>query len=283
MAHDPYQLVQKAHSIPSLPEIFYQLVAIIDDPNVSLSDISNVISEDTSLSARLLRIANSAMFNFPSRINTISQAITIIGTQQIRELVLATSVISIFKGISSDLVDMQSFWRHSIACGIAARAIATLRRAGNIEQFYVLGLLHDIGLLLSVTLIPDKAKIALTRCQQGGELLYRVEREVLGFNHGGLGAALLKAWRLPDAVQEPVGCHHSPTIASAYPEAAAIVHLAEIIVQGLSLGNSGEQWVSPLDQKAWRILALAEGSIATIVDILDQQYMEAVRLFLTDV
>lgn len=281
MAHDPYQLVQQAGNIPSLPEIFYQLVEIIDDPDTNLSDIANVIAKDTALSARLLRIANSAMFSFPNRINTISHAITVIGTNQIRELVLATSVISAFKGISSEFLDMESFWRHSIACGIAARAIATLQRAPNIEQFYVLGLLHDIGLLLSVTLIPDKAKIVLTRCRDG-ELLYRVEREVLGFNHGGLGTALLKTWHLPDAVQEPVGCHHSPTIATLYPEATAIVHIAEILVQGLSLGDSGEHWVSPLDQKAWRILSLPEGSIPIIVDILDQQFMEAVRLFLSD-
>ncbi|CAK0764972.1 HDOD domain-containing protein [Gammaproteobacteria bacterium] len=282
MTHDPYQLVQQAGTIPSLPQIFYQLVAIIDDPNICLSDIAKVIADDTSLAARLLRISNSAMFNFPSRINTISQAITVIGTQQIRDLVLATSVISIFKGISSELVDMESFWRHSIACGIGARAIATLRRAVNVEQFYVLGLLHDIGLLLSVTLVPEQANIALKRCQQNGELLYRAEREVFGFNHGGLGAALLKTWRLPDVIQESVGCHHVPTAASAYPEAAAIVHLAEIIAQGLSLGNSGEHWVAPLDQKAWRTLALPEGSITTVVNILDQQFTEAVRLFLSD-
>lgn len=282
MAIDPYQLVQKAHTVPSLPEIFYQLVAVIDDPNISLSSIASLISEDTALTARLLRIANSAMYSFPTKINTISQAITIIGTKQIRELVLATSVMSIFKGISSNLVDMESFWRHSIACGIAARAIAILRRTANIEQFYVIGLLHDIGLLLSVTLIPDKASLILNRCRQDGELLYKIEREILGFNHGGLGAALLKSWRLSDAIQEPVGCHHSPTIANSHSEAASIVHLAEIIVQGLNFGNSGEHWVSPLDEKAWRNLSLPEGSIANIINVLDEQFTEALNLFLND-
>ncbi|CAK0737950.1 HDOD domain-containing protein [Gammaproteobacteria bacterium] len=282
MTSDPYQLIQQAPTIPSLPEIFHQLVAIIDDPQINLSDIAKVIADDTSLSARLLRIANSAMFNFPSKITTITQAITVIGTQQIRDLVLASSVISIFKGVSCEMVDMESFWRHSIACGIAARTIATLRHSVNVEKYYVLGLLHDIGLLLSISLIPEQANIALKRCQLEGELLHRVEREIQGFNHTELGAALLKIWRLPEAIQVPVGYHHTPNVTNAYPEDAAVVHLAEIIVQGLALGNSGEQWVSPLDQRAWRSLALPKGSITNITNILDQQFVEATRMFLSD-
>ena len=109
--------IEDITDIPSLPEIFIRVNEVVNNPRSSLEDVGKVISEDTGLTARLLKIVNSAFYGFPSHIETISRAVTIVGTQQLRDLALATSVIRLFSGIPHDLLDMESFWRHSVACG----------------------------------------------------------------------------------------------------------------------------------------------------------------------
>src|SRR3972149_10468155 len=115
MQRSAESLVKGALKVVSLPEVFIRLNEAINNPYNNLSDIADIISDDTGLAARMLRVANSAMFNFSSPVVTISHAVTIIGTRQLRDLVLATYAIQAFKGIPGDLVDMKSFWKHSIA------------------------------------------------------------------------------------------------------------------------------------------------------------------------
>jgi HD-like signal output (HDOD) protein len=274
------EFIEGVVQVASLPEIVTRLNEVIDDPYSDLSDIADIISSDTGLAARLLRIANSAMFNFPSRVSTISHAITIIGTKQLRDLVLATTVIRVFAGIESRLVNMESFWRHSIACGIVARVIAAYRHEPNIEGLYIMGLLHDIGRLVIYMKCPELADEMLRRSHEEGALLYEVERQTLGFDHGRVGCLLLKAWQLPEVLQEAVGCHHSPSEAARYPEDAATIHVADMIANALQMGSSGGHLVPPLVDEAWQQIGLSAGLIGTMVPQVERQYDDAVELFL---
>ena len=158
MATGLLEIIKGNEDLPSLPAIFNEVNEAVDDPRSSMGDIAEIISSDISLSARILRLVNSAFFGFPSRIDTISHAVTIIGTQQLRDLVLATAVIDLFRGIPSELVDMRSFWQHSISCGIASRILSSYHREANIEHFFVAGLLHDLGRLILYIKIPDQTK-----------------------------------------------------------------------------------------------------------------------------
>ncbi len=273
-------LVSSAENIGSLPQVFNRLDAAINDPFSDLAAIGDILAEDSGLSARLLRIANSAMFNFPGRIETVTRAITVVGTKQLRDLVLATSVISLFKDIAPELVDMESFWRHSIGAGIAARAIATYRRESNIERHYVMGLLHDIGRLLIFIARPAEASASLRRCRDGGMLLYQAEREVLGFDHSSVGDELMRLWRLPESLREPVALHHMPARGGRFAEEAATVHVADVLANALGLGSSGEHSVPPLDLGAWGRLGLPASAIAVLVRQVEKQYEDAVEIFL---
>jgi HD-like signal output (HDOD) protein len=280
MSRSAESLVKGAISVASLPEIFTRLNEEVNNPYSNLADIADIISEDTGLAARMLRIANSAMFSFPSPVITISHAITILGTRQLRDIVLATYAIKSFKGIPDDLVNMRSFWQHSIACGIAARVIATYRREPNIERFYVLGLLHDIGLLILYQEIPSVASTILKKCCQEGLLLYTAEEEVLGYNHALVGRLLLKEWRLPESAQEAVGCHHCPLLATSYPDEAALIHVADILATSMQMGDGGECRVPPLEAEAWARIGLPASMISDIIQQIDIQYDDVVELFL---
>ena len=136
-------------------------IDLINDPDASAAEIGDVISEDPALTARLLKIVNSAFYGFPSRIETVSRAITIVGTLELLDLILAASVVKAFSGIPSELVDMDQFWEHSLYTGVTARVLAGRHRAPDTERYFVAGLLHDIGALVLYRQLPRQSRAAL--------------------------------------------------------------------------------------------------------------------------
>lgn len=282
MDTSPRDLLRGYVEVSSLPSIHLRLEEAINNPKKSMSDIAKVIREDPGLTARLLRIVNSAFYNFPSKVETISQAVTIVGTQQLSALALATSVMKMFKGIQSNLVSMDSFWRHSIACGLAARVLATMRRDNNAERFFVAGMLHDIGRLILYTKLTERSQDILQRARTTPMLLYEAEREALGFTHAVVGGLLLQAWKLPTSLEEIVMYHHNPTSATRFPMETAIVHLSDIVVHAMDLGSSGETYVPPIDPSAWEKLGLHPSVLGSVEEQVDRQYHDALQTMMAD-
>lgn len=280
MSWTAQRIVEETKKVSSLPTVYYQLTAAVDNPATCNRDMERIIHTDSGLVARLLRIANSAMYTFPSRIDTIGRAITIIGTAQLRELALATSIIRIFKDIPVALVDMRSFWEHSIACAITARALAGFHREANPERYFVAGLLHDIGRILMYDKVPQQMEEALSQAAESNRLLFEVEREVLGFDHAAVGRILLTEWKLPTHTINAVRYHHSPKMDDLYND-ATIVHVADIMANSLQLGTSGERLVPPLDTVAWDNLKLDVSLITLSHEQLIRQFEEATQILLS--
>ncbi|MBF0558066.1 MAG: HDOD domain-containing protein [Nitrospirae bacterium] len=255
MASQIASLISENIKLFSLPSIFLRLNDAINDLRSSVTDIGNIISEDQGLTVRMLKLANSPLYGFPSRIETISKAVLIIGTKQIRDLTLATSIIRVFKGIPEDFITMETFWRHSIACGVIARIIAGYRREPNVETFFTAGILHDIGRLVMYTKIPAECSNILSQVAKNPQLLFKAERERLGFDHADVGGLLLKEWKLPQNLTEAVAYHHNPDKASQYPVEAAAIHIADILAHAMQLGSSGEKYVPSLSEEAWAKLS----------------------------
>ena len=214
-------LVDRTSTVYSLPLFYDRLNEAINHPRTSVNDIARIITEDQGLTARLLRLANSPMFGWFGKVDSINRAVTIIGTQQLRDLALAASVMGVFRGIPPELMDMPGFWRHSIACGIIARTLAVWRRDTNVERFFVAGMLHDVGQIIMAVAVPDLVRDILVESRETAELLQVRERQRLGFDHADAGSALLKAWKIPANIVEPVECHHRPGRAEQYPLEAA--------------------------------------------------------------
>ena len=279
---DPALIVRGVTKVASLPTVFVKLDEAINSPRSTNKDLAKIISDDTALAARLLRIANSALYNFPQKIDTVTHAITVIGISQLRDLVLACSVIKMFKDMPEDMLTMESFWRHSMACGIAARVIAGTRREANVERFFVAGLLHDIGRLIMLMEMTQEMSIVFGTREKTPELLYSIEHELLGFDHARLGGLLLKAWQLPERLEEAVTFHHHPHRARKFPIDASIIHLADIIANAMRLGSSGERYVPPLNEEAWKAIDRTPDIMVTVMDQLTSQYNDAVQFILGD-
>jgi putative nucleotidyltransferase with HDIG domain len=282
MLASPQALLGGRLKIPSLPLICSRLSEAVDDPRSSTVEIAQLISHDPALTARLLKLVNSSFYGFPSRIETPSQAVMVVGTAHLCDLALTTSITRIFRDIPPDLVSMDSFWRHSIACGLAARLLAAQRREPDGERFFVAGVLHDIGRLVIYLQAPDAARQALGRARERDELLHVCEREVLGFDHAAVGAALMRAWRLPASLEEAVAHHHAPARASRYPVEAALVHVADIIARSLDLGTTGEVFVPPLDGPAWEALDLSPTVVPGVVEELIARFDDVTRAMLVE-
>ncbi len=260
--------------------IYYKIEEVISRPNTSMADIGKIVSQDPGLTVRLLRLVNSAFFNFPSKIETITQALVVIGTQQLRELVLATSIVNLFQGIPKDLVNMESFWRHSIACGLAARIMATYRNEPNAERFLIAGMVHDIGRLIMYKKIGDLCRSTLIQSRTFGTPLFQAEKEVIGFDHCHIGRLLLQTWNLPKSLEEAVTYHHRPSLATHYPVEAATVHMADIFVNALQWGTSGSHDVPPLEPSAWDLLELPPSLLPSLLHQLRSQVQEVIHSIL---
>lgn len=280
MALDAERIVTSVLKVATLPEVALRFSEAIKNPLSSNQDLENIVSEDSALAAKVLMIANSALFNFPSKIDTISNAIAIIGHKQLSELVLSCSIVAMFKDIPQDVIDMEQFWRHSIAVATAARIIASSRREQNIEKYFTSGLLHDIGKLIIFVEAPKYAVEVLKQCADKKELMYKVEKDVLGFDHAKLGAMLLKKWKLPDEVVAAVYYHHMPSVSSGNIIAPATIHIADILTHSLQFGSSGEEFVPTFNEKAWKSLDLEVEVIGPVLEQLNVQHAEAVKYIL---
>jgi HD-like signal output (HDOD) protein len=252
--------------LPEMPSIVFKLNEEINNPLASAENIARVVNKSPGLTALLLKIVNSPFYGFPSRIDKVSRAVTLIGTREISNLALGISVIALFTNIPRQLVSMHSFLRHSLSCGIMARIIAAHKKLPQTEQMFVAGLLHDIGRLILYRYLPHESRAILAKARNEKQILYQVEARELEWDHTDIGSCLLKQWKLPFILENNVSCHHEPLKAQNCTQ-ATILHLADCMSNALGLGTSGECLVPQLDTTAWDYLGLP----ATLLGVVARQ------------
>jgi putative nucleotidyltransferase with HDIG domain len=274
----PFALVRKEIELPALPCIFYQINDVINNPRSSARDIAKVIENDSSLSARLLRLTNSVMYGFRSKIDTISRAVLMIGTKEIGSLALGITIMTHFRDIPGNTLDMKSFWKHNMACAIASRVLAGFRNIANLERLFVGALLHDIGRLILCKYKPNQLSETIRMAQIENKFLYELERQIIGLKHSTIGALLLKEWKLPTSLETIVKYHHQPMRAQD-PLEPAIVNVADIITNAAGIGSSGERLVSSLNPEVWNQLRLPPTVFAVILKQVDRQISRLIGIF----
>ncbi len=260
------QFVRSSGTLPSLPTIFIEIRHAVDNPNSSIRHIAAIIQKDQGLASRLLRLANSAFYGFPRKVETIDDALHLIGLREMRDLALATTVIESFKDIPPHLLDVRNFWKHCIACATAGGLLAQSRHEPNPERFFVAGLLHDIGRLVLVLRAPEKMSEALERSRIEKIPLCQTETAVFGFDHAALGGALLEWWKLPPALVDMVRWHHKPSAARYAITEASVIQFADFLSSALGIGNSGQPLVPPFCSDGWIRSHLDHSDLAKVMD-----------------
>lgn len=269
---DPRELVASVGRLGSPPAIYSSLVAVLEHPGRGASDIAAVISEDPALSARLLRLVNSSFFAFPRHVDSIQLAVTMAGTAQIRDLVLATSVVALFGEIPGSELDMDRFWRHALACGVGARVLASMHGEANVEACFLAGLLHDVGRLVLLQELPEAMGQAMALAREEGIELQDAERRVLGCDHAQVGQALVERWNLGALLEEAVAFHHAPVLATRFPWQTSAVHVADVMAECAGWGHSGACVAPALAPEAWCRVGVEEHRIPPLLDFVGSQW-----------
>ena len=266
-------------SLGSYGPVLAEIEAALQSPQCNLNSIGDAIQKDPDLTARLLRLANSPFFGFANRLSTVAEAVSLLGIQQIEDMIVASSVLEQFKGVPEQLVNMDSFWRHSLAVGICARLLAMERRLPKPDKFFVAGLLHDVGRLVLFSQATEQAK-KVFECSQSEKILLRdAEKKVLGYDHQQIAAELLQSWSYPNALVQAVAFHHAPGSSVARLD-ASVVHVADHLVNAMGIGSSGERFIPPLDEKSWAMLGLGPEILGRLIEAVDEQILAVEEAFL---
>lgn len=267
------QLLDQAEGLISFPDVCLKVNALVNSGSASAAEIGAVIEKDPALTARLLKIANSPFYGFASSIETVSRAVTVLGGREIRDLAFATSAIKAFD-VKPGLETVGDLWSHNVYCAIAGRQLAAGSTRGRAESIFVAGLLHDIGRLLFISLLPETTLAKVERLNAGahGEAnLYLAEQEVIGFDHATAGGALIRRWGLPDSLYECVRYHHQPASASEYPLEVSIVHLADCVAHAAQDNSGIDRQLAAVDPLAWDQTGLTLDDLENVLpSVLEQ-------------
>lgn len=231
------ELLDDVQGLVSPPDVCMRLFEMIHSPATGAREIAEVIGVDANLTVRLLRIANSAFYNFGGKIETVSRAVTIIGNSDLYQLVLSISAVKTFTNIPNELVKMETFWRHSIYTALLAKALAVRAHFLHPERLFIAGLVHDIGSLVLYHQRPDAMRDILLVADGDEEVLYQTELDQLQFSHASVAAYLMEQWNFPPQLLEAVKWHHQPEQAEGARLEAHILYLANHLVNESEQGN----------------------------------------------
>lgn len=250
------ELVQGLDDLPSLPAVVMELLGSIDQEDIDISVLAKKVAADQALTAKTLRLANSSAFGLQVKATTIQQAMTYLGFQSTRNLILAAAMTGCFPSGRCPSFDDKAFWRLSIATAACARVLARHMRF-NQDVAFTAGLLHGIGRLVLVTRYPEQYDAVLRERKRLDGNLQDTERAMLGVDHVLAGAALAEHWQFSGTMQQAIAFHHAPETPGA-GFLATIVHVANAVAHALDLAGDADELVPAVSSVAWTALGLTE-------------------------
>ncbi|MCS6296110.1 MAG: HDOD domain-containing protein [Nitrospira sp.] len=249
--------IEQVGELPTLPHVVQKLASMIGRPNISAEEIGALIEKDQVLSAKVLRLANSPFYGFPSRIASVAHAVVVLGLSVVKGLTLCATAFDIMKNAG-----MNELWRHSLGVALTAHILGAKAGMKNPEEVFVGGLLHDIGKVVLYVKWPDVGQQITLATRNTSRSLMETEQALFEVSHADVGGWLATAWHLPTSLREPILHHHSPSAAQDAKLQTAIVHVADVLVKGLACGNPGDDLVPPLSRQAWDLVGLDAQGLA---------------------
>lgn len=268
------QVLSGASALPTLPEVAHYIITSVDDDTSNADELVALLNTDPAIVARILSVANSSVFGLSSRVDSMREAILVLGLEEIRSITLATAVVDRFDMKSANF-DPRMLWRHSIGVATCARIIAEENQF-NAEAAFTAGLLHDIGQLLLFAVAPKYFEEVLMRRQRLDEPIIAAERAVFGFDHAVAGGELMKNWRLPADIADGILGHHDPDWGD-FGEMGDLIHVAEVLSHALDLGELPNNRVPDLSNLACARMGIEWPAFSEKFAEIEARYDEILR------
>lgn len=259
------KIYSKIDEIPTLPAVVPKLLSLIESDKTNASDIADVISNDPALASKILKVANSAYYGFSQQISSLKLAMPLLGNNMVRSLALSIGVIrNLPSGRKSANFSDKGLWVHSLAVATLMQELGKRFAKGkNKEHLFIVGLLHDIGKIVLNQFFGELFQRVLEEVNnQEIERLHIVERRLIGFDHGEVGAMLLKRWNFPDVVNNSISAHHKVGV----PEGTnahdlAMLRIANALPQELGLGQEGNPVPPVISEQDLKVVQMGENEL----------------------
>ena len=256
--------VESISALPTVPGTLRQISIMLEKPRITIDELGRFVSSDPALTAKILKMVNSAAYGFPGRISSVSHAIMLLGLNVIKGLLLGVSVFELMQK------NMAGLWEHSLGCAWSARLIAQKKNLKEPEEASVCGLLHDMGKVVMLLAFPREFEKAIAEAGSAGVTLYEAEKNFFAATHAEAGCWLAQRWHFPSNLVEAIGYHHTPQLARQSRMETAIVHVADILVRAKGVGFAGDAVVSAVHPAAWEMLNLSGDDLQEIFAGLEE-------------
>lgn len=263
-------------NLPSIPIVMFEVTKLLDNPMTSTNELGKIISKDQGLTAKILTVANSPLYGLPRKVSTIEFAIVVLGFEQIKNIVIALSMIEAFSSKDKDDWNRKAFWIHSLSTALGAKKIADDLGISKTAEAFTAGLLHDLGISVIQRYFNKEFKQINTLVKETNVPYLAAEEQVLGMTHQDVGKFLAERWNLPQSLGDAIAFHHTPSLTDEWKNLTAVVHLADYMTNRVAAENYIWDYGFQLDENIISILNLGSQSY---LDKLIENYES---LFKTD-
>lgn len=276
------RILSSVYNIPTVPQIIMEVSNLIENPKTSASILGKMISNDQGLVTKILTIANSPLHGIPRRVATIDFAIVVLGFTQVKNIVIALSMMDTLKVVGNRKFDQKRYWIHSILTAAASKRIADDLGYQTSGEVFTAGLLHDLGIPIIYKFFNKEYKQIVDAVSKTDISYLEAEEKFLGITHQEIGRYLLDRWNLPISIADVISFHHQPSKAENNKELTALVHLADNMTKQLMIGDFSWDKTTTLDPAIIEILRLGdeeylENFIYSYKELFEDQ-IEAIKI-----
>jgi len=275
------ELLRRVTTIATLPEVTVRIIQIVEDPRSTAARLHQTISHDPSLVTRILKVVNSAFYGLPGQVSSIERAVVLLGVNAVKNLALAASLGQLFKGSKfGESFTPRDLWTHCVAVGVVARELARQIRLPVIDEAFLAGMIHDMGLLVHLQTHPEKLSMVCRTVQKEKGDFLTAERNIIGIDHQVLGMALSDHWHFPGIFGAVAGFHHQPSAADDESRLlVSLIHIADTLLCHQEGGFNLTACRQELDPQALADVNVDRATVDSMFTSMSQRIKEAVHLF----
>ncbi len=253
--------MEEVQNLPTLPAVVRKINEVLSSPTANAADVGEIIAKDAALTAKTLKLVNSAFYGFPKKIQSVTRAIVILGFTKVKNVALSASIFDAFRGVTAKGFDASKFWEHSLGTAIATEVVTQELGLDAQEDAFVAGLLHDVGKIIIASSLKNEFIRIQSLIAEENLLMFEAEEKVLGASHAAIGKWLAEKWKFPESLVMSTARHHQPRSAREHRDLAYAVHLGDILARALGIGNGGDDGIPAIDETVWERFDMTEARL----------------------